>query len=429
MTTMLKTSTRDAIMRELKAAREIAGDDVRDLSADERARIATHVTRATELRKSGEEHAALAQQLTDLTDGVGLIRDDDEGGPPAIDGGPSGGSRRKSIGRAFIDSPEYQGLIKAVPDGRFPDGMRVQSAPFAAKDLVMSSDPTDGAGLLVQSDRRGILDPISYARPLTIRDLVTKGTTQSDTIEYVRLTAIDNQAAPVKEATSAAFAIPPAAGAGVKPESGLSFEKATATVKTLAHWLPATRRALSDVGQIRTLIDDFLKYGLEEALENQIIDGDGTGENLDGLNHTSNVQVQAAPGVGETILDTTRKARTKVRIVGRATPTAYAMNPVDWEAVELLKDAQDHYYGAGPFALTAPRLWGLPVVESEAVPAGTAYCGDWTKAILYDREQASIQVTDSHADFFVRNLVAILAELRAAFAVIRPAAFVKIDVA
>jgi HK97 family phage major capsid protein len=49
------------------------------------------------------------------------------------------------------------------------------------------------------------------------------------------------------------------------------------------------------------------------------------------------------------------------------------------------------------------------------------------QAVLWDREQAAVQVSDSHADFFVRNLVAILAEMRAAFGVIRPKAFVVID--
>jgi HK97 family phage major capsid protein len=74
-------------------------------------------------------------------------------------------------------------------------------------------------------------------------------------------------------------------------------------------------------------------------------------------------------------------------------------------------------------------LWGLPRVESEYVPAGTGIVADWRSAVLLDREQSSIQVSDSHADFFVRNLVAFLAELRAAFFVRRPTAFCTFDVA
>jgi hypothetical protein len=52
--------------------------------------------------------------------------------------------------------------------------------------------------------------------------------------------------------------------------------------------------------------------------------------------------------------------------------------------------------------------------------------GDLRQMVIWDREQAAITATDSHNDFFIRNLVAILAELRAAFGIIRPSALVKV---
>jgi HK97 family phage major capsid protein len=262
--------------------------------------------------------------------------------------------------------------------------------------------------------------------------VVGSGNTATDTIEYVRLVSTTNNAAPVAEATSSAVidgtTVTDVMG-GVKPESGMEFEKDQTTVKTIAHWIPATKRALSDASQIRTLIDQFLRYGLEEELEDQILDGSGVGENFLGLAHTSGVQVQAAPTGTQDVFTVTRMARRKVEIGGRALPTAYAMNPIDWENVELKRDANGVFYAGGPFSMSSPRLWGLPVVLSEIIPAGTAWVGAWNYAVLYDREQASIQVTDAHADFFIRNLVAILAEMRAAFCVLRPPAFVKIALA
>lgn len=427
----MKTSIRDAILRELKAARDIADgadSEARDLTTEERAKVLAHMGKAGDLKKTAEDQDALAKQLTDLTEGIGLTRDDGDG-----DGKPAGYTSRKgkSLGAAFTDSTEYKALLASVPDGRFGEKARVQSQPYGVKDLLTGTDTDASAGTLVQTDRRGLLDPF-YQRPLTIRDLVTKSTTTSDTVDYVRLVSVTNNAAPVPEATSSAVidgsTVTNAEG-GLKPESAMVFEKDTTTVKTIAHWLPATKRALSDAGQIRTLIDDFLQYGLEEELENQMVDGDGTGENLNGIGHVSGVQTQAAPTSSQDVFDITRIARRKVRIGGRAIPTAYVMNPIDWEAIELMRNSEGVFFGAGPFALTPNRLWALPVVESEAIAQGTAYVGDWSKAVLYDREQSSIQVTDSHADFFIRNLVAILAELRAAFAVLRPAAFVKITLA
>jgi HK97 family phage major capsid protein len=73
------------------------------------------------------------------------------------------------------------------------------------------------------------------------------------------------------------------------------------------------------------------------------------------------------------------------------------------------------------------RLWGYPVVESYYVTSGSAWLANWNKAVLWDREQASISVTDSHSDWFIRNMVAILAEMRAAFGLIRPSAFIEVE--
>jgi HK97 family phage major capsid protein len=67
------------------------------------------------------------------------------------------------------------------------------------------------------------------------------------------------------------------------------------------------------------------------------------------------------------------------------------------------------------------------VVESENKTAGYAIVADWRLAALWDRQQATISMSNSHSDFFIRNLVAILAEMRAAFGVIRPAAFIEVD--
>lgn len=97
------------------------------------------------------------------------------------------------------------------------------------------------------------------------------------------------------------------------------------------------------------------------------------------------------------------------------------MNPDDWETAELALAA------AVPYLPYTKSLWCVPVVEYKGtMPQKTAFVGNWKKAVLWDRETTTISISDSHADYFTRNLVAILAELRAAFAVIKPTAFVKV---
>lgn len=328
---------------------------------------------------------------------------------------------RRTLGQQFMDSSEWKDYIKLVaPNGQISENMRVHSpklvVPTSIKALITGLDDASG-GAFVETDYTGIYEPLGR-RPPTIRDIISIRTTQSDLVQYVRQLAHTNAAAPVAEATATA------GGSGVKPEGDWTFSPQTTSVKTIAEWAAITKRALADSGQMRGIIDQELRLDLAEEVEDQILTGDGTGENFLGLDAVSGTLDQA---YSSSLLTTARKARTLIRTVGRAVPTAFVMNPSDWEAFDLLVDNETRYYFGGPMALGTPRLWGVPVIESEGQPSGNAWLGDWRKAVLWDRQEAMISVSDSHSDFFVRNLVAILGELRAAFGVIRPSAFVEVD--
>ncbi len=175
---------------------------------------------------------------------------------------------------------------------------------------------------------------------------------------------------------------------------------------------------------METYIDNFLMQGVEIKLEDQMITGNNSGANFQGLDNTPGITIQ--PFVTDT-LTTTRKARTLVRTIGRAVATAFLMSPYDWESFDLLKNQQNNFYFGGPMAMGLKTLWGLPVVESEAILQGTFYTGDLKQCVLWDRESVNIRVSDSPNDFFLRNLLAILAEGRYAFGVLRPAAVVRGD--
>lgn len=430
----MRPSIRSAILAESNAAKafiDVAEREERDLTDVERTEIDKHMKTASDLLANAEKEKAFREQMTGLSKGLGLGEEPEK---VAVRRGEKNRRGGKTIGARFAESDEFKALINGAPDGRFSEKTRVHSQVMAAggmKDLFFSGDRDDSAGFLVENDSRGLQAPF-YERPLSVRSLFASGSTTSDTIDYVRLVSVDNNAAVVPEArTTDPVGVNGATTitAGVKPQSYFEFDRDSTTVKTIAHWIPITKRALSDAAQIRSMIDNFLRYGLEEALEDELLTGDGTGEHFLGLYNTPGIQTQAAPAGAQDNLDVTRLARTKVQIGGRARPTAYVMNPLDWQKVELLRNDNGDFYGGGPFQLTSPRLWGLPVVESEAVTPGTAWVAAWNFGVIYDREQASVQATDSHADFFVRNLVAVLAEMRAAFCIVRPSAFVKITLA
>lgn len=447
-TEKIKNELREHLLKAQAIAKTVESEG-REFTETERNEVKANVEAAQKCKdrlQNAKADGAIQDVMKGLGDEIGLNEKSGERVTPSGLIVPEG---RKSIGQHYVESDEYKGLLGSVPGGQFTKQHRVQARPVGFKSLVSpkgkalvtgASDTSGGA--FVRSDDLGLqvgLEP--FQRPLTLRNLVTNGTTTSDSLEYVRVTGITNNAAPVAEATTAALPTAPgtagalvnAAGGGYKPESGLAVQRVSTPVRTIAHWIPVTKRALSDAAQMVTLIDSFLEYGLEEELEDQMIAGDGTGENFEGLANVSGVQTQAFVAdpagrpAGFGLLLAMRRAKTKVRLAG-ARANGYVVNPADLEKLDEVATGQDVFYFGGPSGAngTAP-LWGLPVIESEAVPAGTAYVGDWTRAILWDRQQSTITTTDSHADFFVRNLVAILAEMRAAFGVIQPNAFVEID--
>ncbi len=341
------------------------------------------------------------------------------------------GSRKRSLSDQFFGSDEWKAYKAAVaPHGKFSEKVRLESPAVEIdgsilprrRGLVTGASATS-AGAFVVADDTGIFDEGEFERPLTVVDVISRGTTESDVVEYVRQTGFTNNAAVVAEADS----VDPTDDTGRKPWSAFTFLRVVETVATIAHGEAASLRALSDAGQMRAIIDQGLRYGLFEELEDQIVNGNNSGDNFDGITHVSGTQAQA---FDTDIATTIRKAKTKARVVGRSTPNAVLLNPYDWEALDLFLT----FEGPGSNFRQAtsesdPRIFGLRIVETEAVEEGTAIVGDFRKAMLWDREQTTVRATQGYEDFFMKNLVAILAELRAAFGVLRPKAFVIADLA
>lgn len=445
---MLKSERlRQEALAALQKAKDIASKadgESREMTADEGAEYKSHFDRAQELnnqRQVAKNDEAVMDQAKSLADELGLSAETKDDLDAQLRE-PERHGKGVTLGKAVITSQQFKSMIEGFRqhDGslRVPEKARVQSdaIPFetlihGAKALFVGGSQTS-AGAFVVNERTDIVE-MTGRRPLTIRDLISVRRTTSDTVEYVQQTSHTNAAAPVAEATSSASpttgassgaALTLDANGGYKPEGAWAFQEATATVRTIAEWVPATKRALADVAQLEGLINDELMADLAETEETQVIAGSGTGQNLPGILNTSGIQTTAAVTTNDaTWFGSYRTAVTKLRTVGRVNPTAVVVNPTQGERIDTSKDSQLRFYGNGPFGLGPRTLWGIPVVESEAISAGTALVGDFSKAVLWDREQASVTMTDSHADFFIRNLVAILAEERVAFGVTRPAAF------
>ena len=321
-----------------------------------------------------------------------------------------GGDSRKSVGQYFTETKGFESGIRVHMD---------------KKDITGASG---SAGSLKTPMRRQEIFRAENDRPLFIRNLLNSMPVGSDAIEIMRELAFTNNAAPQYDSGAT-----PTNQLVTKPKSDITYETVTVPVRTMAHYVIASRQILADVPRLQAEIDSRLMYGLNLESDSQILYGTGTGEDLTGLmvaTGTNNVGQIAVGTTGDAIaramIEQIRKGITKNKIANYYNVNGLVVNPQDWETIELAKGSDAHYVWTTVGTGVNAQIWRVPVIESNAMTVGDFLLGDWTMgATLYDREQMNVRVSESHADLFVRNGVAILAEERVALGLERPKAFTK----
>lgn len=233
----------------------------------------------------------------------------------------------------------------------------------------------------------------------------------SNTFSYLRQTVRDNQATVVADGEQ-------------KPTSLYSFDEVEDRYRVIAHLSePIPQRYFHDDAQLGSFLASEMAGGLENAVEYQALFGDGTGENMTGILATSGIVTQA---FATDSITTSRKALTQLQLEG-ITPNAWAVNPADAEAFDLLREdaTSGQYLLGGPAGEASKVLWTIPTALSTAIPVGTAILADWTQGKLQTRQEATLHV-DTSGELFDKNQVRFRVEGRYGLAVIRPRAFVKV---
>jgi HK97 family phage major capsid protein len=276
----------------------------------------------------------------------------------------------------------------------------------------------------------GVADPLEqpYRAPgivhaperrITIRALFQSIPVSVSTVEWTSESTFSNNAAIQGAATS-----PTGSGeTELKPESFMTFALQQANVKTIAHWISASRQILSDAPRLQGHVSGRLIYGLNLEEEEQFLVGPGTGLQMSGLNTQATAFTGGA--TNQTALDTLAKALNQLA-VSDYEPSGVILHPSDWLSIKLAKDTTGRYILGDPAAQTLPRVWGLPVVATAAQTLGTftvldAACAGW----IADREDAVVRISENVSDQFIRNMITILAEKRSLLVVEQPLAIVK----
>jgi HK97 family phage major capsid protein len=396
---MTDTKTAEQLAGEVKAAFDAKHDQVKALAEE-----------ALGKAQKGEDLSTATKQLADealvgMNEAKARL---DELEQKIARKGADDETRPRSIGEQVLAADE----MKAFLASRASRGRA--SVEVKAIITSLTTDAMGSAGDLIVPDRLpGILAP--GQRRLTVRDLLTPGRTSSTSVQYVKETGFTNAAATVSETTGA-----------LKPQSDIKFDIATSSVTTIAHWVLATRQILDDAPMLQSYIDGRLRYGLALVEENQLLNGGGTGTDLNGI-YTQATAFTAPITIPAPVtrIDVLRLAVLKSALAELPT-TGAVLHPADWASIELLKETTGAYLIGNPQGALAPTLWSLPIVATQAISQGNFLTGAFRLgAQIFDRWDARVEVSTEDDQNFRKNLVTILAEERLALAVYRPEAFVK----
>lgn len=378
----------------------------RALTDDERTKLDGITTEV----KAGDEHAEKAKRDSQLFDSIAGL------GAKSRRGADEGGREveAKSLGEHFVQATEDR--RSEVKGNRFA----VAAPEFKAPNTI--SGWTAGVPVLTDYDRTIVR--AKRDRPV-IADLLGSGSISGNAISYFVEGALTGDVGTVAEGTT-------------KPE--LSFANPTAVVdalKKLAGWTKFTDELIEDADFLKTEIDVRMLYRLAMVEETQLLNGDGTGQNILGLLNRSGVQTETAATDADEA-DAVFRAMTKVATATDLTADGIVINPADYQSFRLNKDGNGQYFGGGYFSgqygnggvPEQPPLWGLRTIVTPAIAAGTVLVGAFSQgATVYRKGGVRVDATNTDQNDFINNLVTLRVEERIALAVRYPSAFVKVSLA
>jgi len=326
----------------------------------------------------------------------------------------------KTVGQLFTESDAYKNYVSGGVKG-------IDSKIETKTTLTTTGYPPE---VLRQP---GILET-ALRDPNAVISLFDVINTDQNAFSYLEETTFTNNAAEAAEGSAVG-------------EAALAFTEQTEAIRKMGIFIPVTDELLADESGIQGYLNSRLQTMIRLRLDSQLLSGDGTAPNLEGILDAGKASVGStdfssyAGTLGK--IGAIYGAITDIRVNAFTEPDAIIMHPNDWNDIvtsvgaDFAGTSSAGYteksplfvaaggMGAGPSA----QIWGLKVVPTTAIAAGTVLVGKFgggEAANVVMRQGIELAVTDSHSDFFIKNQLAIRATMRVGFPVYREAAFHKI---
>ena len=367
-------------INEIMAGLDKIGERLTNLETD-RVSAKAFAEKAQEL---GAKQADLARELLE-------IRQKNEAVPAKAEA--------KSVGDSFVADKAYTDFVSGAATS-------ARAVITLDKDATKVGTSGPEATSLAPSFYAGVFGTPNV--PQKIEPLIPHIAVTTDSVDYVTVADTINAAG--------------VAEAGAIPESKFTPTLAKANVVNVAHYTKITKQLADDAPALAAYINTKMLYGLQNKVESQIVNGDGTAPQLKGLLADKSFTDASAQLTGAKNLFDLLLLLQGVAETAAYEPEALVLNPMTWAQLAMEKDSQDRYLLGGPGLAANKSVWGIPVVTSSAVPAGKFIFGNFTQTVtIYDRQQVAVEMTGTNEDDFTRYLYTIRASRRLALAVEVPA--------
>jgi HK97 family phage major capsid protein len=365
---------------------EALGKDIEQKMSEYNAELEKHGNVSTELTGKLDELSGKYEEMkNDLMD---LVQKQ-----PTV----TGAEKHMTWGESVTGSDEFKSMISAKSKSA-GFRMEVKNTTINSNLSAVYGDSTT----VFPNQRQGVIGGDFV--PVTVRQVIPEIPVSTDAVNALR------------EASWSSSAAETAQG-GLKPESTIEFEQYNVSIETIPHWIKVTTRLMADAPAIAAYIDTRLRDGLAQRVDNQLINGNGTSPNISGLTDSGNYTA-FSPGENSNLFDAINKAKWELWETGNPPDVAF-VNPADWAEAERIRESAGsgmYLYGT-PGTVAQPSVYGVTVVPSTHVTAGSFIIGAIrSSCLIYNRQNVVVEMGYVDDDF-TRNLVTIRAEERLALSV------------
>lgn len=397
---------KDRIAAEQKAAQALVAKGEDNLTDEEFNELKGHYAEIKKLR----EQAELFKGATDELDSMAAASKPKAADKPA-----------RTMGEHFAKELKSAGLsVREAARNKF------ETSDFkAASDVQLTTDKGED-----EVGYQPYLEQIDTAvfenqRQLVVADLFSQGSIEGNTLKYPVYGKLEGAPAATAEGASTPHTHFPA------PEWELD------TLHKVGVMWDESEEMIEDLPYIASEINSQNDYAMGLTEEDQLLSGDGLGENIKGLMTRIPEGSKIAATDERTVADRIFHAKTMINVATGHTADALVISPLDYEALRLAKDANEQYYGGGFFLpayggtgqlVIQHTPWGLRTVVTPALEDGTCIVGAFKAGgKVFRKGGRRLQTTQSDQDKFGKGLTTFRLTERIGLQVKYPYDFVEVS--